>query len=67
MLISHRLNAIRDADQIVVLVDGTVAEQGDHHALMARSGTYARLFSLQAKGFAPIAWPHERDSRRDRR
>ena len=52
VLISHRLNAIRDADHIVVLVDGSVAEQGDHNALMARSGTYARLFSLQAKGFA---------------
>jgi ATP-binding cassette subfamily B protein len=52
VLISHRLNTIRDADHIVVLVDGTVAEQGSHHALMARRGTYARLFSLQAKGFA---------------
>jgi ATP-binding cassette subfamily B protein len=52
VLISHRLNAIRDADHIVVLVDGAVAEQGDHHALMAHSGTYARLFSLQAMGFA---------------
>jgi ATP-binding cassette, subfamily B, bacterial len=57
VLISHRLNAIRDADHIVVLVDGTVAEQGDHHALMARSGTYARLFSLQAKGFADDTAP----------
>jgi ATP-binding cassette subfamily B protein len=51
VLISHRLNAIRDADHIVVLVGGAVAEQGDHHALLARSGTYARLFRLQAKGF----------------
>jgi ATP-binding cassette subfamily B protein len=57
VLISHRLNAIRDADHIVVLVDGAVAEQGDHHALMARSGTYARLFSLQAKGFADDTAP----------
>jgi ATP-binding cassette, subfamily B, bacterial len=57
VLISHRLNAIRDADHIVVLVDGTVAERGDHQALMARSGTYARLFSLQAKGFADDTAP----------
>jgi ATP-binding cassette subfamily B protein len=57
VLISHRLNAIRDADHIVVLVDGAVAEQGDHHALMALSGTYARLFSLQAKGFADDTAP----------
>jgi ATP-binding cassette subfamily B protein len=57
VLISHRLNAIRDADHIVVLIDGAVAEQGDHHALMALSGTYARLFSLQAKGFADHTAP----------
>jgi ATP-binding cassette subfamily B protein len=52
VLISHRLNAVRDADHIIVLADGTVIEQGDHQALVARGGTYARLFSLQARGFA---------------
>jgi len=57
VLISHRLNAVRDADHIVVLVDGVVAEQGDHATLMARRGTYARLFALQAKGFAADATP----------
>jgi ATP-binding cassette, subfamily B, bacterial len=57
VLISHRLNTVRDADHIVVLVDGAVAEQGDHQALMASSGTYARLFSLQATGFADCAAP----------
>jgi ATP-binding cassette, subfamily B, bacterial len=51
VLISHRLNTIRDADRIVVLTDGVVTEQGDHEALMACSGTYARLFSLQAAGY----------------
>jgi len=45
------LNAVRDADNIVVLADGVVVEQGDHDALMADGGTYARLFSLQARGF----------------
>ena len=52
VLISHRLNAIRDADHIVVLSGGVIAEQGDHDALMAAAGTYARLFSLQARGYA---------------
>lgn len=52
MLISHRLNAVRDADRIVVLADGAVAEEGDHDSLMALSGPYARMFSLQARGFA---------------
>jgi ATP-binding cassette, subfamily B, bacterial len=53
MLISHRLNAVRDADTIVVLSGGQVIETGDHDTLLARDGTYARLFTLQAKGFAP--------------
>jgi ATP-binding cassette subfamily B protein len=39
----------------VVLVDGVIAEQGTHDALMERRGTYARLFSLQARGFATNA------------
>lgn len=52
VLISHRLNTIRDADHIVVLSDGVVSEQGDHSGLIARSGIYARLFSLQARGYA---------------
>ena len=55
LLVSHRLNAVREADYIVVLVDGVVAEQGGHDALMARQGTYARLFSLQARGFVTEA------------
>ncbi len=55
LLISHRLNAVREADHIVVLVDGVIAERGTHDALMASRGTYARLFSLQARGFAAQA------------
>jgi ATP-binding cassette, subfamily B, bacterial len=55
ILISHRLSAARNADNIVVLTDGQVAECGGHDTLMAASGTYARLFSLQARGFADDA------------
>jgi ATP-binding cassette subfamily B protein len=51
LLISHRLAAVRDADVIVVLVDGVIAELGDHAALVARGGHYARLFALQASGY----------------
>jgi ATP-binding cassette subfamily B protein len=51
LLISHRLGAVADADRIVVLVDGVVAEQGDHGELMATAGTYAHLFGLQASGY----------------
>ncbi|MEN3540861.1 ABC transporter ATP-binding protein [Microbispora sp. ZYX-F-249] len=51
VLISHRLGAVRDADHIVVLDGGRVAEQGTHAGLLARDGIYARLFTLQAEGY----------------
>ncbi|HEX8629196.1 MAG TPA: ABC transporter ATP-binding protein [Catenuloplanes sp.] len=51
LLISHRLSAVRDADTIVVLSDGTAVERGDHAALMDSDGPYARLFNLQAAGY----------------
>jgi ATP-binding cassette subfamily B protein len=55
VLISHRLNTVRDADTIVVLADGTVIEQGSHRELVDRAGTYARLFRLQAAGYQTAA------------
>ncbi|NBE84423.1 ABC transporter ATP-binding protein [Micromonospora rubida] len=51
LLISHRLNAVRDADTIVVLADGRIAECGRHDELLAAGGGYARLFTLQARGY----------------
>lgn len=51
LLISHRLNAIRDADMIVVLNDGRIVEQGTHDELFTAGGEYARLFALQASGY----------------
>ncbi|TMA17418.1 MAG: ABC transporter ATP-binding protein [Deltaproteobacteria bacterium] len=46
--IAHRLSTIRDADKIVVLKDGVVAEQGSHDELLALAGEYAGLHRLQA-------------------
>lgn len=51
LLISHRLGAIRDADIVVVLSDGVIAEQGSHAELIESEGTYSRLFDLQAEGY----------------
>jgi ATP-binding cassette subfamily B protein len=51
VLISHRLGAVRGADQIVVLDDGGISEHGTHDELIAASGLYAELFRLQAAGY----------------
>jgi len=47
VIVSHRLSAVADADHTVVLRDGAVAEQGDHAALLARQGWYARQWRYQ--------------------
>jgi ATP-binding cassette, subfamily B, bacterial MsbA len=47
IVVAHRLSTIRRADRIVVLVDGTIAEEGSHEQLLAKNGEYSRLYSLQ--------------------
>ncbi len=51
LLISHRLNTVRDADVIAVLDGGRVTELGEHRDLMRRNGLYARLFHKQSIGY----------------
>ena len=57
LLISHRLGSLRAADHIVVVDGGVVAEQGSHDELMLLDGTYRRLFTTQARGYAETAVP----------
>ena len=47
LVIAHRLKTIRDADRILVINDGQIAESGDHEALMNRNGMYAHMVALQ--------------------
>ncbi len=47
LIISHRVSTVRDADEIVVLDDGAVAERGSHRTLIARDGPYAELVRQQ--------------------
>ena len=44
LMIAHRLHTVRDADRIVVLRDGVIAESGTHQELLDRNGTYAELW-----------------------
>ena len=52
LIIAHRLSTIRDADVIVVIKDGHVAESGNHDELLALDGEYAKLYSSQFAGVA---------------
>lgn len=47
LVIAHRMRIVENADKIVVLADGVVAESGTHAELMQKNGLYARLVNLQ--------------------
>ena len=44
LIIAHRLSAVKQADRVLVFDGGRIAEQGDHHQLIAEGGLYARLY-----------------------
>ena len=47
LIVSHRVSTVKDADVIVVLEDGRIAERGTHDSLIARGGLYAELYEKQ--------------------
>lgn len=46
-IISHRVSSVKEADLIIYLVDGKIAEQGNHHELIEQNGLYAELYRAQ--------------------
>lgn len=55
LVIAHRLNTIRSADQILVIADGTIAQQGTHDQLMERGGIYRRFVQTRETS---LGWSH---------
>ena len=55
LVIAHRLSTVVDADEIIVLVDGRIAERGSHRQLLEQNGVFARMWELQAQQAEPEA------------
>ena len=54
IVIAHRLSTVRAMDRILVFDRGRIVEEGAHAALLARQGTYSRLFTTQASGMVEL-------------
>jgi ATP-binding cassette subfamily B protein len=52
LVIAHRLSTVVEADEIIVLQDGRIAERGDHPSLIAKGGLYAGMWQRQAEAVA---------------
>ena len=54
LVIAHRLGTIRHADNIVVLKDGKVAEQGTHEELLSLEGVYSDMWNMQLQSASAL-------------
>jgi ATP-binding cassette subfamily B protein len=52
ILVSHRFSTVRNADMVFVVQDGQITENGTHEDLLKLNGKYARMFTVQAKGYS---------------
>ncbi len=53
-IIAHRISAVRNADEILVVEDGEIMERGTHHDLLRRQGRYYEIYSEQYKGLVSL-------------
>jgi ATP-binding cassette subfamily B protein/subfamily B ATP-binding cassette protein MsbA len=53
LVVAHRLSTVKDADQIIALANGSIAESGSHEELIARDGLYADLYWKQMRRWTP--------------
>ena len=51
IIIAQRISSVQDADRIIVLDGGKIAEEGSHAELMAKNGVYGKMFTLQASSY----------------
>ncbi len=53
IVVAHRLSTIKNADEIVVLTNKGIVEQGNHEELIVNNGIYSKLYNAQFRGFIP--------------
>ena len=54
VLISHRLSCVKYADNVLLLEQGSVAEEGTHESLMKKGGKYAELYHVQERNYSAV-------------